>query len=148
MIATDHWKPGCWSGAILKLCDQHLVEVNAEEDYRYPEQWMYLLWRPVQRFVPFMRPDGWGLTVGHPRDTVIQCLPADAELYLLAEVECVWSSWLQIPLMCERYEPWLVRQIEARRTEQRQLEGSRYAQWYSNSETGFQRFLSQLTGDT
>jgi len=74
-----------------------------------------------------------------------QCLPVEAEIYILADAECVWSSWLQIPLMCERYEPWLVTQIEARRQEQRQLELSRYAQWYGSTQVDFERFLAKLS---
>ncbi len=41
------------------------VEISVEEDISYPEQWIYLLRRPTVRAVPFNRPDGWWLTVGH-----------------------------------------------------------------------------------
>lgn len=79
-----------------------MVEVSAEEDIRYPEQWMYVLWRPVYRFVPFLRPDGWGVTLGPPRETMAQCLPAEADVYILADAECAWyqghcmSCWLRV----------------------------------------------------
>lgn len=145
MNPTDAWQPDFWCGAALKICDQHLVEVSETEDYRYPEQWMYLLWRPAQRFVPFMRPDGWGLTLGHPREVMGNCLPEDADIYILNDKECVWSSWLQIPLVCGRYEPWLITQIEARRDEQKRLEATRYAQWYGNEQSDFERFLGLVT---
>jgi hypothetical protein len=141
---TDEWHPDCWCGAALKICDQHIDEGNEFEDYRYPEQWMYLLWRPTDRFVPFMRPDGWGLTIGHPRDVMRECVPENANVYILADRECVWSSWLQIPLVCARYEPWLVTQIKARKEEQKTLEATRYAQWYGNEKTDFEKFLGQL----
>ena len=145
MRGTDQWRPGVWCGSAIKLCDQHVVEFSAEQDIRYPEQWMYVLWQPAYRAVPFLRPDGWGVTLGHPRETMAQCLPVEAEIYILADAECAWSSWLQIPLVCERYEPWLVAQIEARRQEQRQLESSRYAQWYGSTQVDFERFLAKLS---
>lgn len=144
MKATDQWGPGLWCGAALKLCDGHVVDVSEDEAIRYPEQWMYVLWRPTDLCIPFQRPDGWGLTVGHPRDTMTNCLPPEAEIYILSDLESVWSSWLQIPLVCERYEPWLVGKIETRRDEQRQLEASRYAQWYGAAQASFETFLWNL----
>lgn len=74
IIFTDSREPGHWCGAALRLCEPHLV-VGEEEDTRYPEQWIYLLWRPTARAVPFSRPDGWGLTVGHPQHEMRECLP-------------------------------------------------------------------------
>ncbi len=144
MKVTDEWSPGLWCGAALKLCDQCIVDVSDDEAFRYPEQWMYVLWRPTDRYVPLTRPDGWGLTIGHPRDTMANCLPADAEIYILSDAESVWSSWLQIPLVCERYEPWLVAKIEARREEQRRLESGRYAHWYGSTQAHFEKFLGSL----
>ncbi len=144
MKATDQWCPGVWCGAAIKLCDQRIVNVSDENAIRYPEQWMYVLWQPAYRFVPFLRPDGWGVTIGHPREAMSQYIPEETEIYILADAECVWSSWLQIPLVCERYEPWLVAQIETRRMEQRQLESSRYAQWYGSTQVDFERFLGNL----
>ncbi len=144
MKSTDQWSPGLWCGAALKLCDRNVVDVSEDEAIRYPEQWMYVLWRPTDLRTPFQRPDGWGLTVGHPRETMANCLPAEAEIYILSDLECVWSSWLQIPLVCERYEPWLVAKIEAGREEQRQLEASRYAQWYGTTQASFEKFLGSL----
>lgn len=144
MKAADQWSPGMWCGAALQLCDQHVVDVSKEKAIRYPEQWMYVLWRPTDIAIPFQRPDGWGLTVGHPRDTMESCLPAQSEIYILPDAESVWSSWLQIPLVCERYEPWLVAKIEARRNEQLQLEASRYAQWYGTTQASFEKFLGTL----
>ena len=81
IIFTDSWEPGHWCGAALQLCAEHLVE-GEEEDTRYPEQWIYLLWRPTAHAVPFRRPDGWGLTVGHPQHEMRECLPTafDPEL--------------------------------------------------------------------
>ena len=49
-----------WCGAALQLCDQHVVDVSEEKAIRYPEQWMYVLWRPTDVAIPFQRPDGWG----------------------------------------------------------------------------------------
>ena len=49
MKAADQWSPGMWCGAALQLCDQHVVDVSKEKAIRYPEQWMYVLWRPTDR---------------------------------------------------------------------------------------------------
>ena len=143
---VDEWQPDRWCGAMLKICDQHIVP-GADEDFRYPEQWMYLVWRPVQRFIPFNRPDGWGLTIGHPNNVLCNELPDDVTMiYLLAEHECVWSSWLRIPLICDRFEPWLVAKINQRIEEQTIDEASRYAHWYGNHDADFQRFLNRMNG--
>lgn len=145
IIFTDSWEPGHWCGAALQLCEHHLV-AGEEVDTRYPEQWIYLLWRPTARAVPFNRPDGWGLTVGHPQHVMRESLPAGAAVYLLADVECVWSSWLTIPLACDRFEPWLVAKIRAQIASQKLAESSRYAAWYGNRDADFQRFLNGLNG--
>lgn len=84
---------------------------------------MYVLWRPTDLSIPFpaSRRLGYG---GHPRDTMSNCLPAEAEIYIVPDAESVWSYWLQTPLVSQPYEPWLVAKIEACREEQRQLEGN------------------------
>ena len=147
IIFTDSWEPGHWCGAALQLCAEHLVE-GEEEDTRYPEQWIYLLWRPTARAVPFNRPDGWGLTVGHPQHEMRESLPEGTAVYLLADEECVWSSWLTIPLACDRFEPWLVAKIHAHIASQKLAESSRYAAWYGNRDADFQRFLNGLSGSS
>jgi hypothetical protein len=96
----DGWRPGCWCAAMLKLCDEHIVE-GEHEDTRYPEQWMAMLWRPMAQALPWWRPDGWAFTVGLPLPWIAQSVDG-AAVYFLAEHECLWSAWLDMALACER----------------------------------------------
>ena len=148
---TTVWQPGHWCVAMLQVCEQHITDGDSEDElFRYPEQWMYTLWRPSLRFLPFNRPDAFGLTIGKPHSVIEEQMAtqdADATLYVVETSEWLWSSWLSIPLLCDRLEPWLVRQIQSRIGEQRAAESGRYLQWYGSREADFQRFLRNLSGE-
>ncbi|KJA11107.1 hypothetical protein RP29_07425 [Acidovorax temperans] len=105
---------------------------------------MFVVWRPMTQQLPFVRPDGWGLTIGHPKQQLAKMIPPSDTVYILQDRECLWSAWLSIPLVCERYEPWLTTAIETAQTQQRSAEQSRWAQWYGNEQDRFQKFISQV----
>lgn len=140
----DEWCPGCWRGAALKLCDRHTVETEESLD-RYPEQWMFVLWRPMAKALPFMRPDCWGHSNGHPWASVAEAV-GDAPLYLLPTDDCLWSAWIDLSLVCDRYEPWFTGMLQTLRDAQRQAERERYVAWYGCRQQDFQHFLSQVVG--
>ena len=143
MKATDVWASGCWCAAALKLCDER-IEWEADDGVRFPEQWMFVVWRPMTQPFPFVRPDGWGLSIGHPKQQLVKMIPPSDTVYILQDRECLWSAWLSIPLVCERYEPWLTSAIETAQAQQRSAEQSRWAQWYGNEQGRFQKFISQV----
>lgn len=142
MWSLIRWQPGCWCAAVLKLTDQHVVWESEDEGTRYPEQWMYALWRPTAQSKPLTRPDIWGLTVGHPRVELCKLVDSPSNVYLLSEEECLWSSWLAIPLVCDRLEPWLSTAISQKITEQGVAERVRYARWFGDEQSRFNRFLN------
>lgn len=143
MKATDVWASGCWCAAALKLCDER-IEWEADDGVRFPEQWMFVVWRPMTQPLPFVRPNGWGLSIGHPKQQLAEMIPPSETVYILQDRECLWSAWLSIPLVCERYEPWLTAAIETAQAQQRSAEQSRWAQWYGDEQGRFQKFISQV----
>lgn len=147
MRLTDEWAPGCWSAAVLKVSEQHIVWSDPEESegVRYPEQWMFVLWRPFDEPRPFRRPDAWGMTIGHPKDEVAKMVDNLSTVYILPDKECLWSSWLTIPLICDRFEPWLISAIQMAIQTQQAAERGRYALWYGNERTVFDQFLQRVT---
>lgn len=147
MRFTDEWVPGCWSAAVLQVSEQHIVWSDPEESEgtRYPAQWMFVLWRPFDETRPFRRPDAWGLTIGHPREEVARTVGESGTVYVLQDSECLWSSWLTIPLVCDRFEPWLTTAIQAAIQAQQTTERHRYARWYGNERTEFDQFLRRVT---
>lgn len=144
MWSLMQWQPGCWCAAVLKLCDQHIVWENEDQGTRYPDQWMFSLWRPMRESKPFIRPDAWGLTIGHPREELRNLVGDAANVYMLQDGECLWSSWLTIPQVCDRYEPWLTTAIEETITTQRAAERARYLQWYGSEQMQFNQFLKKV----
>lgn len=111
---------------------------------RYPEQWMFVVWRPMTEAKPFVRPDAWGLTIGRPEPELQRLVGQGAEVYLLADDECLWSAWLTIPQICERYEPWLTSAIEEALGVQRAAERARCVDWYGSEQAQFNKFLKQV----
>lgn len=141
----DTWSPGCWCGAALKLCGQRIVDTDDTLE-RYPEQWMYVLWRPMAEALPFVRPDCWGYSVGRPWPEVTEAV-GDAPLYLLPAEDCLWSVWIELSLVCERYEPWFTDVLHGVRDDQRRAERERYVRWYGSRQQDFQKFLKYVVGD-
>lgn len=142
----DSWRPGCWCGAALKLCDQRIVETG-EALERYPEQWMYVLWRPMLTALPFVRPDCWGHSVGRPWLEVEKAVE-DAPLYLLKPHECLWSAWIDLSLVCDRFVPWFTEVLQVASDAQRRAEREQYAFWYGSGHQKFQQFMAQVVGGT
>lgn len=144
-LDLPHWEPGCWCTASIRLCESR-IEWEGDHGTRYPEQWMYVLWRPTQRALPWQTPDGWGLTIGPPDAEVTEQVGPGARVYTLAPQECVWSAWLSIPLVCDRFEPWLTEALQTVQAAQRQREQEHYGALYGRRQDDFQKFLRQVTG--
>lgn len=144
MNIVDDWTPECWVVALTQICEAGTV-TGPEGDIRYPEQWMYVTWKPGSLFMPRTMPDGWGLTVGDPWHTLLEIFGTDPVCELDSE-ECLWSAWLSIPLACDRFEPWLTTAIAARQQAERAQELEKFAERYGNHAAGTQKFLQQISG--
>lgn len=142
----DRWQPGCWCGAALLTSQAHEVE-GPETIDRYPEQWMFVVWRPMDRALPFWRPDGWGHTIGPPWDALADAAEGAAFL-LLQEADCLWSAWLEMALTCETTEPWYTDALRRCRDEQLAAERRRYVQWYGSDVEEFQHFMGDVLAGT
>lgn len=138
-ITLQSWSPEAWTAALLKLCDRQEVETEAEI-VRYPEQWLYCLWKPSQVALPFRRPDCYGFSVGAPF-VPIQRDVASAPVYVARDDECYWPALLDIPLACDALEPWLTNLLRQHREEQLFAAHRRDMAWYGSEVGEFQRFL-------
>lgn len=143
MNLIDEWQAGCWSVAALQLCEMHIVE-GCDEEFRCPEQWMFVAWRPNAKALPRAMPDGWGLTVGIPWHKLTEIVGTDP-VYELDQEECLWSSWLSIPLVCDRYEPWLTTVITDAKAKAHRFELSVFGMRYGDHAKDTQRFLNQIS---
>ena len=142
----EKWQRGCWYGAALLTCPAHELE-GSDTIERYPEQWMFVVWRPMDYALPFWRPDAWGHTVGPPWSAMADATEGAPTLLLEAE-HCLWSAWLEIPLSCETIAPWYASQLRCRREEQRAAERLRYRQWYRSDVESFQHFIGRVLAGT
>lgn len=143
MKQIDHWEPGCWVVALLKLCGPFQVETESKI-VRYPEQWTYFLWRPMERALPHVTPDCFTLTVGAPLDDLATKVGSNP-VYILRECECDWPSWLEILLVCDNNPPWLREIIEARQDEKRREMRHRLQYSYGpGDEFEFQSFIMRV----
>lgn len=142
----DRWQPGCWCGAALLTSPAHEVEGPDNID-RYPEQWMFVVWRPTEQAWPFSRPDCWGHTIGAPWSAMAKAAGGSA-LLLLGEANCLWSAWWEISLTCDSSEPWYTDALRRCRDEQLVAERRRYAQWYGSDVEEFQHFMSDVLAGT
>lgn len=131
------WRPGCWCAATLEL---------GSACAGAPVQWMYVVWRPMQRPLPFLRPDGWGVVADRASQAVAECIEPGAAVYVLGDDECLWSAWLDMALACVRMEPWLEALVQQRCQQERQAERARYLAWYGSRESSFDRFMDQVVG--
>lgn len=139
----DHWEPGCWVVAVLKLRAPFQVETE-NAIVRYPEQWVYFLWRPMERALPFITPDCVSLTVGDPFDQLASTVKG-APIYLLAETECDWPSWLEILLICDNSPPWLRDVILCQQGEARQAQRQCFRRLYGDGdEFEFESFMKRI----
>lgn len=144
MWSLSHWAAGCWCAASLRICEQLIIPHSEEEDIRLPEQWMFVLWRPMSEPRALGRPDAWGLTVGHPGQELARLTGDGGNIYLLQDDECCWSSWLSIALICERHDPWLTSAVEGCITAQRAAERDRFMRCYGSEDVQFNRFLRRV----
>lgn len=141
----DSWLPGCWCVAVLKICDEGAEETERQLT-RFPEQWAYMLWRPMDVAIPHVRPDRWGLTVGQPWDEVRHAV-GTAPLWRVGQESCAWSSWLAIALAFpDELAPWLVEKIRTVQIEQMEAERQRNLAWYASSAKPFDVFLGKVLG--
>jgi hypothetical protein len=138
----DIWQPGCWCASTLKLCSTHLTEHDGEAT-RYPEQWIFVLWRPINEPRPYIHPDCWGITVGDPSSEIFSSSEGDP-IYLLSDDECLWSAWIDIALHCDQYEPWIVEHLLTLKDRQLELEKNRNTARYGGVDQEFHQFLSRL----
>ena len=136
------WEPGCWCAATLKLCTQFSVD-DGDSILRYPEQWVYFLWRPAAHAQPYMRPDCYGLTLGASADKIAEGTEA-APVYLLHDHECDWASLLEIVLVCSDLEPWLHNIITGWQQRKQREMRERFVSLYGSESADFQRFLAKL----
>ncbi|WP_225783979.1 hypothetical protein [Xenophilus sp. Marseille-Q4582] len=145
MWLRKHWKPGCWSIALRKVCDVRLLETEAEIE-RYPEQWAFVLWRPMEAPQPFVRPDCWGFTIGSPDDEVKRLIAGQGggEMYGVPDENCIWSMWIDAALACDTYEPWFTQVLQDFRDRERVLERQRLLGWYGHDAARFHHFLDQV----
>ncbi len=132
-----------WSAAILRLTDARVDETD-DEITRYPAQWVYVMWKPSASGMPAVWPDGWGLLQQDPRGHVSSCV-GSSDWVELAARDCAWSLWLDLLLSCERWDPWQVDLLEARRDAERSEERALLRRLYNDPDPAFKDFLQQLT---
>lgn len=143
MNIVDEWTPDCWVAALTQICEANTVS-GPEGDIRYPEQWMYVTWKPMHSSMPRTAPDGWGLTVGDPWHTLLEIFGTDPVCELDSE-DCLWSAWLSIPLACDRFAPWLTSAITAAQQKARVQELVNFAERYGNYAEDTQKILQKIT---
>ena len=130
------WDETRWCAAKLCLCGA----ADPGKEFARPEQWIYFLWRPAFKAVPFRAPDAYGFTAEEP-DAAVARDARDAPVYWLQDDECDWASWLQVPLACDDLEPWLYEVIRTALEEQRIVTAIRWRERFGSDRREFLRFL-------
>ncbi|MFM0321098.1 hypothetical protein [Caballeronia glebae] len=93
---------------------------------------------------PFRLPDGWGVTLEPPDQTIAEAL-GDAAVYVLDENEADWPALLDILLVCANLEPWLRSIVKGLHQRKRQEAKRRYAALYGPNDTiAFEVFMHRI----
>jgi len=100
-LELSEWAPTKWCVAAQILC----TAFEAEGE-RYPEQWVYFLWRPGGKAVPYRDPDCVGYAVGDPFDQINDTIGKEP-MYVLQEDECHWPALLELTLTVDDLEDWI-----------------------------------------
>lgn len=139
----DDWQPGCFCAATIKLCDA-LEEEWPDEIVRTPAQWAWFAWEPRDNALPFVYPQGWGISLEDPLHVLAEEL-GEVALYLLKEGEADWVGLLDILLICDDSPPWLYEQIKARQQEKRRASHGFLREYYGCDSGGaFQHFMQAV----
>ena len=125
-IEMYQWAPGKWPVAAHKLCDAHQNEYR-----RFPEQWIYFLWRPVYRDIPYRDPDCIGYSIGDPFDQILENVQNEP-LFLLNDDECNWPALLELTLAVDDLEEWIEIMVRKLLVEKKQLVMARWQRKFGN----------------
>lgn len=142
----EEWRPGCYCAAITQLCDRH-EECLPDEVSRIPAQWVWFAWEPMDKALPFVTPQGWGLSPRDPIDDLAEDL-GDVALYVLKETEADWVTLLDIVLVCGDCPPWMRRLVkDLQRTKRREAHKRFVFDFGVSDDFAFERFLKRATED-
>lgn len=123
----SEWTPDKWCVAVHQLCTSYVKDME-----RYPEQWLYFLWRPSNKAMPYRDPDCIGYAVGDPFDQIQEAIQKEP-LYLLQEEECYWPAMLELTLMVDNLEDWVAELVCELQREKRRDVHERWLRRYSDA---------------
>lgn len=125
-LDMSQWAHGKWPVAAHKLCDAHETSYH-----RFPEQWVYFLWRPDTRDMPYRDPDCICYSIGDPFDQIMASIN-NAPLYLLKDDECDWPALLELTLAVDELEEWIEILVRKLLAEKKQIVMERWHQKFGN----------------
>lgn len=139
------WEPGCWCAATIQICERgHIIEDGGRA--RYPAQWAYFVWTPLNKAIPHATPSGWGILPNAPEPDLAEIIDG-APVYFLNEFEVDWPTLLDILLECEHAEPWLEEQIVRQRKKAESRRREYWTRLYGDDRPAFEAFMRKLLID-
>lgn len=113
--ASSTWSSEHWYVATLPLTR----EIGSGSASVAPARWLYLLWKPSVRAIPYREPDVISVTHGDPWPLIREACD-QAPVYELKDNECDWPSWLDMLLHLPQDDEWTAALLRKAKTEAQQ----------------------------